>query len=301
MNQIWLLTGAGIVDAALLAPAAVGLTMQFGMTNYVNFAFGTFLTLSAFFFWELNASPYFHLNLWEAGLLAAAGTAIASVLIGALVYGPFFRRRPQLLFMLVLTFVISLMMGSGIAGIWGGRSAYQLSYPDAWDTPHSVGPFAFSLLDGTYIAISICSMLAIYAFLRFTRVGKVMRAVSDDRTLATVCGLPIVRTTNITWLITGFLAGIAGGILALHSHGFDSGLGDGFVYLVFAVVVFGGIGRTYGALVGAIVIGLVFQLSSLVVESALTPVAVFAVLVIIMMIRPNGLFGSTGRSVFTTT
>ncbi len=297
MNQVWLLTGAGIVDAALLAPAAVGLTMQFGITNYVNFAFGAFLTLSAFFFWELNAG-HFNLGLWQAGLLAAAGTALASLAIGSLVYGPFFRRRPQLLFMLVLTFVVSLMMGSGIAAIWGGRSAFQLNYPNGSDTPTSVGPFSLSPLDAIDMAVSIASMAATYAFLRFTQVGKVMRAVADDRTLAFVCGLPIARTTNITWLITGFLAGLAGDILALQSHGFDAGLGDGFIYLVFAAVVFGGIGRTYGALVGAIVIGLVFQLSALVVESALTPAAVFGVLVIIMMVRPNGLFGSTGRSVF---
>jgi branched-subunit amino acid ABC-type transport system permease component len=298
MNQIWLLIGAGVVDAALLAPAAVGLTMQFGITNYVNFAFGAFLTLSAFAFWELNAGPWFHLGLWEAGFLAAGVTSLASVCVGSVVYGPFFRRRPQLLFMLVLTFVISLMLDSGMAAIWGGRSEYQLSYPGDWDAPHNFGPIALSILDVAFIVISVASMAGTYAFLRFTLAGKIMRAISDDRALAQVCGLPIGRTTNITWLLTGFLAGIAGDILALNAHGFDTGLGDSFIYLVFAAVVFGGIGRSYGALVGAVVIGLVFQLSSLVVESALTPVAVFVVLVAVMMLRPNGLFGSTGRSAF---
>lgn len=287
---------AGIVDAALLAPAAVALTMQFGITNYVNFAFGSFLTLSAFLFYELDTA--FGFNLWQAGLIAAALNAIAMLAIGAVVYGPFYSRRPQLLYMLVLTFVVSLMMDSAIAAIWSGRSAYQLNYPNGYETPFTLGPIFVSPLDASYVVISILILGATYLFLRFTRVGKVMRAVSDDRSLALVCGLPIQRTTNVTWLVTGFLGGIAGDILALHSHGFDTGLGAGFIYLVFAVVVFGGIGRTYGAVVGAIVLGLVFQLSSLVVDSSLTPAAVFAVLVVVMMIRPNGIFGTTGRATF---
>lgn len=201
--------------------------------------------------------------------------------------------------MLVLTFVMSLILDSFIAAIWGGRSSFQLNYPSAWDDPHVFGVFSLSVLDGVYIGVSVAGMVGTYLFLRFTRWGKVMRAVSDDRSLAFVCGLPITSTTNITWLLTGFLCGLAGDILALHAHGFDAGLGDSFVYLIFAVVVFGGIGRVYGAVVGAIVLGLVFQLSSYVVESALTPLAVFVVLIAIMMLRPNGLFGSTGRSVIT--
>jgi branched-subunit amino acid ABC-type transport system permease component len=296
-DQFFLLLGTGIVDGAILAPACLGFSLQFGITNYVNFAYGEAMTFSAFMAWVFGVEK-FHLGFVQYVLVAGLLTALGSLLIGALIYTPFYNRRPQLLYLLVLTFATALILAALYVIIWG-EAPHVLAYPDGASDTHYIGPFLVTNIELIFIAISVVILAGIYALLKYTTLGKIMRAMSDDRSLATVCGLPINLVSNATWFITGFLGGIAGVVLGLHSYGFDTTLGDGFVYLVFAAVIIGGIGRSLGAVVGALIIGLVFELSSLIVGSALTPVAVFGVLVLIMLFRPEGLLGSTGRSAFS--
>jgi branched-subunit amino acid ABC-type transport system permease component len=297
VNTFFLLLGAGIVDGAILAPACVGLSLQFGVTNYVNFAYGSVLTFSAFLFWTFNTNSALHWNLWVAGIAAAICTGVGLLLIGAFIYEPFFRRRQQLLYALVVTFAIGLMLQSLFAAIWGA-SENVLNYPNGVATVHDVGPFVFTTLELIFVCVSVVTLCAVFALLGYTRLGRTMRAVADDNALAVVCGLPVRRTINATWGISGFLAGIAGVVLALQSYGFDASLGNTFLYLVFTAVIIGGIGRTYGSVIGAVIIGIVFQLSGLVIGSGLSVAAVFAVLIVIMLVRPDGLFGATGRTVF---
>jgi branched-subunit amino acid ABC-type transport system permease component len=296
-DQFFLLLGTGVVDAAILAPACLGFSLQFGITNYVNFAYGGAMTFASFMAWTFGASK-FHLGFVQYILVAALLTGAASFLIGVFLYTPFYNRRPQLLYLLVLTFATGLILDSLYVVIWG-EAPHVLAYPAGADITHYIGPFLVTNLELIFIAVSIVILAAVYALLQYTALGKIMRAMADDRSLAVVCGLPINFVSNTTWFITGFLAGIAGVVLGLHSYGFDTTLGDGFVYLVFAAVIIGGIGRSLGAVVGAVIIGLVFELSSLIVGSALTPVAVFACLVVIMLFRPEGLLGATGRSAFS--
>lgn len=295
-HTFYLLLAAGIISGAIIAPAAVGFTLQFGVTNYVNFAYGELLTFAAFMVWTFNNSA-FHLNLIEAGLLAALLTALGSLVIGGFVYTKFFQRRPQLLYVLVVTFAVALILESGYRAIWGSQENL-LAYPNGSSDSIGLGPVAITNLELAYVAVSALALLFVHSLLRYTKLGRMMRAMSDDAMLAVACGLPVRRTTNLTWAITGFLGGIAGVVLALQSHGFDSTLGTQYVYLIFAAVILGGIGRPYGAILGALIIGLVFQLTSLFVGSGLSPLGVFAVLVILMLARPEGLFGSTGRSAF---
>jgi branched-subunit amino acid ABC-type transport system permease component len=297
MKTFFLLLGTGIIDGAILAPACVGFTLQFGVTNYVNFAYGAMLTFAAFLFWTFNTNPVLHMDLWEAGLAAIALTGLALLIIGSLIYSPFFHRRRQLLYALVVTFSVSLILESLLGAIWGGDQKI-LDYPSGSSAIHAIGPFIFTTLDVVYVIVSLASLASVFGLLGYTRLGRTMRAVADDHVLADVCGLQVQRTTNITWAISGLLAGVAGVVLALQSHGFDTTLGDTFLYLVFTAVIIGGIGRAYGAVLGAVLIGLVFQLSALIVGSGLTVAAVFAVLIVIMLLRPDGLFGSTGRTTF---
>lgn len=296
-DQFFLLFGTGIVDAAILAPACLGFSLQFGITNYVNFAYGEAMTFAAFMAWVFGVDK-FHLSFVPNLLVASFATAVFSLLIGAFLYTPFYNRRPQLLYLLVLTFATALILASAYVVVWG-EQPHVLTYPAGADTRLYIGPFLVTNLELIFVAIAIAILVAVYALLHYTRLGKIMRAMSDDRSLATVCGLPINFVSNATWFITGFLGGVAGVVLGLHSYGFDTTLGDSFVYLVFAAVIIGGIGRSTGAVVGALIIGLVFELSSLIVGSALTPVAVFAALVLIMLFRPEGLLGATGRSAFS--
>jgi branched-subunit amino acid ABC-type transport system permease component len=291
--QIWLTTlGFGVIDAAVLAVAAVGFTLQFGVTNYVNFAYGELITFGAFMALMAGGHP-FGLPIWQSLIVAALLTGVLSFVVGRFVFTPFFQRRPQLLFALATTFAASLILSSIWAAVWGAQ--YQeLNYGGA--DVHSVGPFIATTAELLFVVVAAAALLGVHLLLTQTKLGRTMRAMADDRNLAIACGLNIRRTTNLTWLITGLLAGVAGVIQAMQVHTFNTNIGSTYVFLIITAAVLGGIGRPYGAVIGAVIIGVASQLAVLVVGAALSPVVVFVILVFLMVARPTGIFGATGRT-----
>lgn len=298
MKELPLLIEFGVIDGAILAVAALGFTLQFGITNMVNFAYGEFITFGAYGVVITN-SLGLRSNFWEALLVGGASVALLSFCVGQFVYGPFFRRRREILYTVALTFGMSLILVNTYIAIWGYDPRQLLdSYPSGANDVHSIGPFLVTTLQILFVLFAAVCLVVVHGLLKYTRLGKSMRAISDNRDLAAACGLNIGRITGVTWLVTGFLAGVAGVIQALQSHNFDPTLGDTFVYLVFAAVILGGIGRPWGAVIGAVILGLVTQLAVPIVGAAVSPVAVFVVLIGLMLFRPNGLFGTTGRTSF---
>jgi branched-subunit amino acid ABC-type transport system permease component len=289
----------GLIDGAIFAVAALGFTLQFGITNVVNFAYGEFITFGAYGVVIVNALGV-HMSFWPTLIVGGLSGAVLSFVIGRFLYGPFFKRRSQLLFSLVLTFAVSLILFNLYLVIWGSgfRVLDTSSYPAGSADVHTVAGVTVTTLQLLFVVYAVICLVGAQLVLKYTRLGKSMRAIADNRDLATVCGLNLSRITNVTWLITGFLAGSAGIVEALQTTSFAPNLGDTFLYLVFASVVLGGIGRPVGAVLGAVIIGLVTQLSVPIVGSEVSPVSVFVVLVVLMLFRPQGLFGSTGRTSF---
>jgi branched-subunit amino acid ABC-type transport system permease component len=297
VNNVLLLVEVGLIDGAILAISAVGFSMQFGVTNYANFAYASFISFGAFTAYYLD-SQSFHVNFVLALVGAAIATAGLSFLIGTFVYTPFARRRPQLLYGLVVTFSMWLILDNVLTAKWGGQY-YQLSYSSGGGSNvYRWGPFQITPNEVLFVVIAAVGLGCVHYLLRYTRLGRSMRAMADDRALALVCGLDTAAITRWTWIITGVLAGVAGFVQANHIRTFDTGIGDTYIYLVLAAVVLGGIGRPYGAVLGAVIIGLVSELSVPLIGAALSPVVIFAVLAVLMLYRPNGLFGATGRSHF---
>lgn len=288
----------GLIFGAILAIAALGFNLQFGVTNYANFSYGPMLTLAAYAAYVFNVAPL-HLDFWVSEVLAVIATAAASLLIGKYLFTPFFRRRPQLLFGLAVTFSTSIILDSIYVGIWGSY-VRNMDPPAGSLTVYTIGSVRLTNLDIALVVLAIIVFALVYLILGRTHLGKSMRAMSDNETLSMVCGLPTARITSITWALTGAVAGIAGLADQLYVHSFDPTMGDQLFYLLVAAVIFGGIGSPLGAVVGAIVIGLVSQLSVLVVGEAYSTVSIFVVLVVLIMIRPNGVIRPRARSVFTT-
>ena len=294
MSDFFSAFGFGIVAAGVLAVAAVGLTLQFGVTNYINFAYGELITFGAYATYALNQQTL-HLNLWIAWIVGGLATGLLAFLVQRFVFTPFVNRRPQLLFALIVTFVVSLMLNDLYGAVFG-TDFHEMPGPLPADSIHSIGPLLVEGNQIVYFAAAVLAMLAIQLMLNFTPIGRSMRAMSDDMALAKACGLNTTLITDVAWLVSGFLAGLAGVIIAMQTHTFGVDLGDTYLFLVFASVILGGIGRAYGAVAGAIVIGLGTQLSVLVVPSSVSLVAVFVVLVFIMVFRPEGFLGSVAHS-----
>lgn len=275
---------------AVLAIASIAFNLQFSVTNYFNFAYGELLTFGAMSALAVN-TELFHLNVWVALLIGGVATGLLSIGLNRLVFNPFVRRRPQLLFALVVTFAVSLILNNIFIIIWG-TDFHELSYPASVN--HHWGALQISTNQILYFVIAVFCMIGLHLILNYTKLGRSMRAMSDDLSLASVCGINIDRITGLTWAITGLLAGVAGVLLAMQTHTFGTAIGDNYEYLVFSAVILGGIGKAYGALIGGFVLGLATQLSALVIPAGLSPVLAFAVLVGIMLFRPQGLLGVQG-------
>jgi branched-chain amino acid transport system permease protein/neutral amino acid transport system permease protein len=144
------------------------------------------------------------------------------------------------------------------------------------------------------IGIAVLLMVAIHGLLTFTRLGKAMRATAANPSLARSCGIPTSRVIDIVWLVTGALCGLAGTVAAMNSDSFAVSNGAAFLITILAAAVLGGAGQPYGAMLGAVLIGLMTELSAAAISAEYKEVAAFAVLVVVMVLRPQGLLAKVG-------
>jgi branched-subunit amino acid ABC-type transport system permease component len=290
VNALLLSVGFGLVTASVLALSGVGLSLQFGVTNFVNFAYGDYATLGAYVALLLNAHG---VNIYLAMAVAGAAVAVFAVAVNRILFQPFLDRRVPLLTMLIVTLGLSLVIQNGIQSLWGPN--FQ-TYTVVAQRNYALGPFLFTGQQLVIMAVAAVCLVGVYMLLQHTRMGKAMRAMSDNRELAEVSGIDNARVTDVTWLVSGFLAGVSGVVLALNVSSFTPLVGALFLFLVFSVVIMGGIGKPYGAMLGALVIGLVTEVAGGFIDSAYAQAIAFVVMIVLILVRPQGLFASRGRA-----
>ena len=280
--------GFGLVSMSVIALAAVGFTMQFGITNMINLAYGEVMIASAFVAYYLNQA---RISVWIAMLGGAAFGAVFSFLINRLVYTPFQRKGTALLGMVIVSLAVSLMIANALLPIVG---YFSVSYRERFSHLLRFGAIALTVNQIVIIVLAVVVMLAVHALLRYTRLGKAMRATAANPMLARNCGIPTNRVIDAVWLITGSLCGLAGVVAALDSDSFTIASGAAFLITALAAAVLGGAGQPYGAMIGAVVIGLVTELSAAVWSPDYKQVVAFAILVLVMVLRPQGLLAKRG-------
>lgn len=291
MNLFFLSLGFGFVTASVLALTAVGLSLQFGVTNFVNFAYGAYLGFGMFFTWTMSSvvgAPF-----WLAAILGTLLTGLAAVIIDRLVLEPFVRRGTSGFFMLIITFGLSLVLLNVIQAFWG--VSFQ-QFDIHAGNPLKLGPFSFTADQLVIVAVAAVAMVGIHLLLTRTTLGKSMRAMSDDASLARVSGIDTARVTMWTWFFSGCLAGLGGVTLALNTVSFQAYTGNTFLFVIFAAVILGGIGKIYGSMLGALCIGLAVELSGIWLPSAYKLDVAFGVLVVVLILRPQGIIASAGKA-----
>jgi branched-subunit amino acid ABC-type transport system permease component len=291
LHTLLLSFGFGLITASILAIAAVGLSLQFGITNYINFAYGDLLTFGVYAAFVVNQR--LGLNIWIGLVAAVILTAILAWLINLLILRPFTDRGNSPIIMLVVTLGVSLILQNVILGIFSEQ--FQ-SYSMNTGSPLSIGPFLFTPLQLGIIGLAIVTMLAVHVLLRYTRLGKAMRAVSDSPELARVSGINTRLIVNAVWLLAGGLGGLSGVVLAFNVASFTPTVGFGFLFIVFAAVILGGIGSPYGAIAGALVVGIATEMSAAFISSEYKSAIALVILIIALLIRPQGIFASRGRA-----
>jgi branched-chain amino acid transport system permease protein/neutral amino acid transport system permease protein len=278
--------GFGLLTAAVLAIAAVSFTLQFAVTNVLNLAFAAVMTAGAFTAYGVNKLG---LSVWVGLLVAMAVGAVLSVSLNVLVYAPFQRRGSAPITIVIVSLGMALIIEFGIQAIVGGiNRSYSMSQGRTWHA----GGLILTTVQLVIIAISVVVMLAAYLTLRYTKLGKSMRATAANRQLARNCGIRTGRVITTTWALTGALAGLAGTIFAIDIGSFGATSTDLFVVLILAAVFLGGPGHAYGAMLGALLIGVATEVSAAYIVPSYKYVIAFVVLLAMLAVRPTGLLGA---------
>jgi branched-subunit amino acid ABC-type transport system permease component len=280
--------GFGLVSAAVIAIGAVGFTMQFGITNMINLAFGEVMIVCAYVAYGLNHAG---VDVWVGLLAAVLFGSLLSWALNRFLYAPFQRRRTAHIGMVIVALAASLMIANVLLAVVGPNN---VSYAFASGPTLRIGAFELTAVQIAIIGIAAAAMLAVHGLLTFTRLGKAMRATAADAALARNSGIPTGRVIDLVWLITGGLCGLAGTVAALDSGSFAVASGAGFLITILAAAVLGGAGQPYGAMIGALLIGEVTELSAAAVSPQYKAVVAFVILVIVMVLRPQGLLARIG-------
>lgn len=281
--------GFGIAAGAVIALASLGFTLQFGLSNTLNIAYGGFITLAAFLGYaliQLGVGP------WPTMAVIAIVTGVLSMayyqlfirrlILRSVGLGPLAIATAAAL--IFIDYAIVAIAGTAVKsyGVTSGKTFH------AWD-------FVLSSTQLTIIVLALVLMIGFQALLRFTQLGRALRATAVNRTLARSCGIRAERITSAAWLISGMLCGIAGVALAMTTQAFDFNIGSNFLILVIAAAVVGGIGEPYGAIAGGFLIGITTELTAAYWSPAYSDVIAFLLLIVVLLVRPTGMLGGQAR------
>jgi branched-subunit amino acid ABC-type transport system permease component len=212
-------------------------------------------------------------------------------LLNRFLYAPFQGKGTNLIGMVIVSLAASLMIANVLLPIVGYYTSSYVVDPGPLVRSHGL---VLTTAQIAIIVVALILMLAIHGLLRYTRLGKAMRATAANPTLARNCGIPTQRVIDIVWLITGALCGVAGVVAGLDSENFSVASGAGYLITIVAAAVLGGAGQPYGAMIGALIIGIMTELSAAAISPEYKQVVAFGLLVLVMVLRPQGLLAKRG-------
>jgi branched-subunit amino acid ABC-type transport system permease component len=282
--------GFGLVTASILALAAVAVSLQVSVTNFINFAYGDFLTFGAYIAWTTAKAG---VNFFLAVLLGGIATGILGILANIVIFRPFMRRRVRTVTLLIAGVGLSFIVQNMITIIW---SAEPVRFNVTLGNSLHIGPLVFTPGDLMMIGAAVALLMLLHLMLTYTTFGKSLRATSNNIDLARACGIDSDRVITITWFIAGLLTAVAGVGLVLQLGTLSPTTGFVELFIVFGAVILGGIGRPYGAMLGALVVGVLTEVSGMYVNSAYKTSIAFAVVIILLLFRPQGLFSGASKT-----
>lgn len=286
----------GLVTGAILAIAAVGVSLIYGILRLVNFAHGDYLTWGAYA--ALTADVTWRLGMVPATIVAMVATAALAVLLEFELWRPMRRRRAGQFSTFITAIGLALVLRQTIFLAEGAQSQ---SYLIDQFSVYRFGPVHLSASQLAAIVLSVLVIVFVGLLLARTNLGRSMRAFSDNPQLAEVSGVNADRIVLYTWILAGALAGLAGEMQGLVQSAFDPNMGWTLLLPIFAAAVLGAIGSAYGALVGGFVLGIAMEVSSWSGLAGGVPanykfVVAFAALILVLLFRPQGLLGRRLRT-----
>lgn len=290
-DQVPQLLYNGLLFGLVLSLGALGLSMVFGTTGLSNFSHGELVTFGAF-------ATYLGNRVVGLPIVVAVAVAVGlSAFFGYLnekgLWRPLRRRGTGLIAMMIVSIGLQFFLRNFYQYFTGGRA---LTYRD-YVTPvgrDAFGLFTYTMRDVVVFSISGLALVAVTLALQYTRLGRATRAVSDNPALASATGINVGRVIATVWIVGTALAGLSGAFLGF-SQSVSYQLGAQVLLLIFAATCVGGLGSVWGALIGSIIIGLFVETSTLVIPSELKFAGAMVLLVLVLLVRPQGLLGRAER------
>jgi branched-chain amino acid transport system permease protein len=292
LDDVPQLMASGLRFGLILALAAIGLSVIFGTTGLTNFAHGELMTFGAVITYIVNVT--IGVPFVVAAVLGVLLGGVFGLLNDRLVWQPLRRRGTGLVAMMIISIGLALVIRYviGLDRVFGTRTLFY----DEFQGQRGIdfGAFLLRPIDLFAMGLAVVVLLAVSFALLRTRIGKATRAVADNPALAAASGIDVDRVIRVVWVVGGSLAALSGILIGL-GQGMNYFLGFQVLLLVFAAVTLGGLGTAFGALVGSIVVGLFVELSTLVLAPSLKNVGALVVLILVLLLRPQGILGRRER------
>ncbi|WP_350353416.1 branched-chain amino acid ABC transporter permease [Microbacterium sp. A8/3-1] len=280
----------GLNFGLLLALASMGAALIYGTTRLSNFAHAEMVTWGGLV--ALVTTTFWHLPLWAGIVAAVVGGGLFGWALDAGIWRPLRRRGLGVVQLMIVSIGLSLALRYAFQYLIGGDTR-QL--PGASPAPIQFGPISLSYIDMIGMGVSIVVILGVAFFLTRTRIGKATRAISDNPQLAAASGIDVDKVVRYVWILSGTLAAISGILWAYFRPGVKWDMGAQMLLLIFAAITLGGLGTAFGALVGSLIVGIAVEVSTLWIPSDLKYASALVVLIVILLVRPQGLLGRRER------
>ncbi len=280
----------GLNFGLLLALASMGAALIYGTTRLSNFAHAEMVTWGGLV--ALVTTTFWHLPLWAGIIAAVVGGGLFGWALDAGIWRPLRRRGLGVVQLMIVSIGLSLALRYAFQFMIGGGTR-QL--PGASPAPIQFGPISLSYIDMIGMGVSIVVILGVAYFLTRTRIGKATRAISDNPQLAAASGIDVDKVVRYVWILSGTLAAISGILWAYFRPGVKWDMGMQMLLLIFAAITLGGLGTAFGALLGSLIVGIAVEISTLWIPSDLKYASALVVLIVILLVRPQGLLGRRER------
>lgn len=288
--RFWQQFVSGIRLGLLIALASIGLSLIYGTTGLSSFSHGEQVTLGGLLAYTF--ANQLGWNIWLAGIVTVLLCAATGYLQDAGIWKPLRKRRISLTQLMIVTIGLSIAAQYAFQYFFGAATVRIQQ-----GNPQTVTFAGITLTIQSYVAmgIALVVLIATGLFLGKTRFGRATRAVSDNPALAAASGIDVDRVIRFVWTLAAGLAGLSGVMLGLVLNGVNWQTGLQLLLLMFASVTLGGLGTAYGALVGSMIIGIVVELTNLVLPGDFKYATALVILILILLFRPQGIFGRAER------
>lgn len=286
--------GFAIVSGAVLSLGAMGFSLQFGMTNVLNLAYGALMSMGALVAYFLNQQG---VSIWIAAVLAAMVIAVVTFLLGTVFFRAFARRGAQLFTMAVLSVAASLIIEFGL-GALTHSNVYQFTFPQG--ASHAIVGMTFTTTQLILVGSALVIVATLEFMLHYTKLGVAIRATAANSALARCSGIRTGLVVSATWLLSGALCGLGGVALALSYQTVSFDTGTSFLPYILAAVIMAGIGAVGYAAVASLILALAIQISGAYGAAEYNIVIAVGVLLVMLMVRPQGFFGELWEKVQVT-